>query len=278
MKLWFSPGSPFPTDAVVIQAEESPCLLAHKHGVHVGLVGELRAVLQALTAAVEEGASAGFRETAARRNEGLRSLKAEEAVRQRTRAEKQWDRVPISLPRIMAEIEATLPDGAVIVDESITASLDLQKTLTILGPGAYYGARGGGIGQALPGSLGVKLAYPDRPVVAISGDGSAMYSIQALWTAAHQELAIVFIILNNGEYRILKHNLDAYRERFGVKSDRAYLHMDLRPPDLGFVDLARGLGVQGTRVTAPGDLRPALTQAFSAQRPYLLDIQVGGKT
>ena len=276
-ELWFSPGSPFPSHAAVIQAEESPCLLSYKHRVHVGLVGHLKAVLQALRVAVEEGASPGFREAAARRNEGLRALKTEEAVRQRTRAEKQWDRVPISLPRIMAEIEATLPEDAVVVDESITASLDLERTLTIRGPGAYYGARGGGIGQALPGSVGVKLAYPDRPVIAISGDGSAMYSIQALWTAAHHDLGIVFIILNNGEYRILKHNLDTYRQRFGVKSGRAYLHMDLRPPDIGFVDLARGLGVQGTRVTAPGDLGPALIQAFSAQRPYLLDVHVGGK-
>jgi benzoylformate decarboxylase len=177
----------------------------------------------------------------------------------------------------MAEIEAVLPEDAVVVDESITASLDLERTLSIRGPGDYYGARGGGIGQALPGSLGVKLAHPDRPVVAISGDGSAMYSIQALWTAAHHDLAIIFVILNNGEYRILKHNMDTYRQRFGVQSSRPYLHMELRPPDLGFVDLAHGLGVQGARVTAPGDLGPALTRALSAQRPYLLDVHVEGK-
>jgi benzoylformate decarboxylase len=276
-EVWFSPGSPFPSQVALIQAEESPCLLAYKHGVQVGLVGQLKAVLHALRMAVEEGASARFREAAARRNQALRALKAEEAVRQRTRAEKRWDRVPISLPRLMAEIEAVLPEDAVVVDESITASLDLERTLSIRGPGDYYGARGGGIGQALPGSLGVKLAHPDRPVVAISGDGSAMYSIQALWTAAHHDLAIIFVILNNGEYRILKHNMDTYRQRFGVQSSRPYLHMELRPPDLGFVDLAHGLGVQGARVTAPGDLGPALTRALSAQRPYLLDVHVEGK-
>ncbi len=276
-EVWFSPGSPFPSQAALIHAEESPGLLAYKHGVHVGLVGQLKPVLHALRVAVEEEASARFREAAARRNQGLRALKAEEAVRQRTRAEKRWDRVPISLPRLMAEIEAALPEDAVVVDESITASLDLERTLSVRGPGDYYGARGGGIGQALPGSLGVKLAHPDRPVVAISGDGSAMYSIQALWTAAHHDLAIIFVILNNGEYRILKHNMDTYRQRFAVKSDRPYLHMDLRPPDLGFVDLAQGLGVQGVRVAAPGDLGPALTRALSAQRPYLLDVHVEGK-
>jgi benzoylformate decarboxylase len=83
--------------------------------------------------------------------------------------------------------------------------------------------------------------------------------------------------LNNGEYRILKHNIETYRQRFGVRPDRTYPHMDLRPPDLGFVDLAKGLGVQGVRVTAPGDLGPALTRALSAQRPYLLDVLVERK-
>ena len=276
-EVWFSPGAPFPSQAALIHVEESPGLLAYKQGVHVGLVGQLKAVIHGLRVAVEGGASAQFREAAAQRNQALRKLKDEEMARQRSRAEKRWDRVPISLSRLMAEIEAALPENAVVVDESITASLDLERTLGVRGPGSYYGARGGGIGQALPGALGVKLAHPDRPVVTISGDGSAMYSIQALWTAAHYDLAILFAILNNGEYRILKHNIETYRQRFGVRPDRTYPHMDLRPPDLGFVDLAKGLGVQGVRVTAPGDLGPALTRALSAQRPYLIDVLVERK-
>jgi benzoylformate decarboxylase len=276
-ELWFSPGTPFPGQAALIHVEESAGPLAYKQGVQVGLVGQIRAVLHGLRVAVEGGASARFREAVARRNQALQGLKDEEVARQRSRAEKRWDRVPISLSRLMAEIEAALPENAVVVDESITASLDLERTLDVRGPGGYYGARGGGIGQALPGALGVKLAHPHRPVVAVSGDGSAMYSIQALWTAAHYDLAILFVILNNGEYRILKHNIDTYRQRFGVRPDRTYPHMDLRPPDLGFVDLAKGLGVQGARVTAPGDLGSALTRALSSQRPYLLDILVERK-
>jgi benzoylformate decarboxylase len=145
------------------------------------------------------------------------------------------------------------------------------------GEGDYVGARGGGIGQALPGALGVKLAHPDRPVVALSGDGSAMYSIQALWTAAHHNLAVVFVILNNREYRILKHNMDTYRQRFGAKPDRAYPNMDLVSPDLGFVDLARGMGVEAMRVATPGELRPALEKALGAARPFLLDVAIEGR-
>jgi benzoylformate decarboxylase len=114
-------------------------------------------------------------------------------------------------------------------------------------------------------------------VVAVSGDGSAMYSIQALWTAAHHDLAVVFVILNNREYRILKHNMDTYRQRFGAKPERGYPNMDLVTPDLGFVDLARGMGVAGARVTKPGELRPALEKAIATGKPSLLDVVIEGK-
>ena len=217
-EVWYAPGSPLPPGAVAIQVESAPERLAHNLPVSVGLVGHPRAALKALRAALD--GDAAFRENAARRNDTLRALKAQDAQAQRARAAKRWDHAPISVPRLMAEIEAALPPDAIVVDEAITASLELARTVQFERTGDYIGARGGGIGQALPGALGVKLAQPGRPVVALSGDGSAMYSIQALWTAAHHDLAVVFVILNNREYRILKHNMDTYRQRFGAKPDR----------------------------------------------------------
>jgi benzoylformate decarboxylase len=276
-EVWYAPGSPLPSDARAIHLESSPERLALNLPVSIGLVSHPLAGLAALHAAVERGAGPAFREAAARRNDGLRALKAQDAEAQRARAVKRWDHAPISVPRFMAELESALPPEAIVVDESITASIDLARTVQFEGAGDYVGARGGGIGQALPGALGVKLAHPDRPVVAVSGDGSAMYSIQALWTAAHHDLAVVFVILNNREYRILKHNMDTYRQRFGAKPDRGYPNMDLVAPDLGFVDLARGMGVEGARITTPGALRPALDKALGARRPFLLDVAIEGR-
>ena len=276
-EVWYAPGSPLPPGATAIQIESSPERLAHNLAVSVGLVSHPRAALAALRTAIARGESRAFRDAATRRNDALRALKAEDAAAQRARAVKRWDQAPISVPRLMAEIEAALPADAIVVDESITASIDLARTVQFEGADDYVGARGGGIGQALPGALGVKLAHPDRPVVALSGDGSAMYSIQALWTAAHHDLAIVFVILNNREYRILKHNMDTYRQRFGAKPDRGYPNMDLVAPELGFVDIARGLGVEAARVTAPAELRPALDRALAAGRPYLLDVAIEGR-
>jgi len=276
-EVWYAPGSPLPPGTAAIQVESSPERLAHNLPVTVGLVSHPRAALSALRAAVERGAAPAFRSAAAGRNDALRALKAQDAQAQRTRAAKRWDSAPISMPRLMAEIEAALPPDAIVVDESITAGPDLARTVQFERAGDYVGARGGGIGQALPGALGVKLAHPDRPVVALSGDGSAMYSIQALWTAAHHDLAVAFVILNNREYRILKHNMDTYRQRFGAKPDRGYQNMDLVSPDLGFVDIARGLGVEGVRVSTPGELRPALDRALDAKRPFLLDVAIEGR-
>jgi benzoylformate decarboxylase len=276
-EVWFAPGSPFAPDASILQIEESPERLSRNFALRAGLLASPPAALAALRTIIERDGGTALRQAADARNKALASFKAHEVAGQRERAAKRWDAEPISIPRLMAEIQAWLPRDAIVVDESITASIDLARTLSFERPGDYFGARGGGIGQALPGALGVKLAHPGRPVVAISGDGSAMYSIQALWTATHHGLAVLFLILDNREYRILKHNLDAYRQRFGIRTEGAYAHMDLGKPDLSFVEIAHGMGVPASRVTRPGELAPALAAAIGSAGPYLLDIVVEGR-
>src|SRR3990172_2488172 len=120
-EVWFSPGSPFPKGAAVIQVEASSQRLAYNYGVKVGLIGDPKATLAALLADVTGKASAGYREAAARRNQALKSLKDGDAAAQRARAQKRWDNTPISMPRLMADIAAALPAGAIVVDEAITA-------------------------------------------------------------------------------------------------------------------------------------------------------------
>jgi benzoylformate decarboxylase len=177
----------------------------------------------------------------------------------------------------MAEIRDTMPERAVVVNEAITLTPDVMRTLSFRRPGDYYGTRGGGIGQAVPGAVGVKLAHPDRPVLAISGDGSALYTIQALWTSAHHDLPMVWVILHNRSYRILKFNLDNYQRRFGLPGDRPYPHMDLTEPEIDFVAIARGFGVMGEQVSRPDEIRPALERAWKSGKPYLLDVLIDGR-
>ncbi len=270
-EVWYAPGSPFPAGCKVLQVEASPQRLAYNFAVDAGVLGDVGATLAALNSALPKI------DAAARRNDILQAQKEADEAAQKTRVEKAWSRSPTSMARAMAEIKAGAPADVIVVDETITANLDLFKTFTFRGAGDYFSGRGGGIGQGVAGALGVAVAEPKRPILCLSGDGSSMYSIQALWTAAHHELPIVFVILANREYRVLKHNIDAYRARFDVKSNKPYMHMDLSGPVLGFVDLAKGMGVAATHVTKADDIKAAVAAAFKSGKPHLLEIEIEGK-
>ena len=270
-EVWYAPGSPFPAGCKVLQIEASPARLAYNFAVDAGVVADVGAALAALEAALPKIDGAD------KRNEAMKAQKDSEDAAQKARVEKAWARTPTSMARCMAEIKAGSPKDVVVVDETITANLDLFKTFTFKGPGDYYSGRGGGIGQGVAGAIGVAVAQTKRPILCLSGDGSSMYSIQALWTAAHHDLPIVFVILANREYRVLKHNIDAYRARFDVKSNKPYAHMDLTGPVLGFVDLAKGMGIAGTHVTKADDIQAAVAAAFASGKPHLLEIEIEGK-
>jgi benzoylformate decarboxylase len=156
----------------------------------------------------------------------------------------------------------------VVVEEGLTSTFSLLGFLPLRDSKSYFGLASGGIGFAMGGAVGISLALPDRPVVAIVGDGSAMYSVQALWTAAHLQLPITYVIPNNRGYRILKERLVSFR-----KTDR-FIGMDLRDPDIDFVALAQSLGVPATRISDPAQIAPALRAAVASGKPSLLDVSV----
>jgi benzoylformate decarboxylase len=275
--VWYAPGSPIPAGAKVVQIEATGERLAYNFPLTLGLAGDLSATIGAVVMALASAGSANDRSAAVRRNTAHAEAKNRDAEAQKSRLQKAWDRTPTSMARAMAEIRAGTPKDAVVVDESITASIDLARTFDFDTPGSFFSGRGGGIGQGLAGAIGVQVALPDKPVLCISGDGSAMYSIQALWSAAHHDLPIVFVILANREYRILKHNLDAYRTRFDARSNKPYAQMDLTGPQIGFVDLARGMGVAGTLVTKSDGIRGAVAAAFASGKPHVVEIAIEGK-
>src|SRR5204862_6917662 len=121
--------------------------------------------------------------------------------------EAEASRVPISPLTLMHEVSKVTPADAVIVDEAISSSQGIRHFFKCADSKGFFGLRGGGIGWGLPAALGVKLALPNRPVLALVGDGSAMYTVQALWTAAHYKLPVIWVIFNNTSYRILKQRL-----------------------------------------------------------------------
>jgi benzoylformate decarboxylase len=172
-------------------------------------------------------------------------------------------------PRLlMLRLTEALPREAVVVDEGLTASISFLSLFAVRDAHCYYGLASGGIGFAMAGAVGISLALRERPVVAVVGDGSAMYSIQALWTAAHLKLPITYVIANNRGYRILKERLKSMR------GTERYIGMDLREPDIDFVGLAQSMGVSARRITEPDDVVPALRAATASGAPSLLDVRV----
>lgn len=276
-ELWYDPASPLPGGIKVIELQNTLAQLAVNDPVNVGLTGGLATTLDAITRELRVRGDGGFAAAAAARNTTLATEKAAEREAVDARLKKLWNQRPMTPARALHEVATAAPDDVVVADESITASLEVWDHFNFQRPGDYYGGRGGGIGQGIAGAIGAQVAHPARPVLAVTGDGSAMYSIQALWTAAHHRLPIVFVILSNREYRVLKHNMDIYRNRFDARSNHPYPHMDLTDPVLGFVEMARGMGVDGIQVTEPEQVAPAIRKGLSAGAPYLVDLVISGK-
>jgi len=276
-ELWFDGSNPLPQGVPVIELQNAPDLLAFNDSTDVGLTGGLALSLDRIRTALRTRGQNGFGQAAKVRNAELAAEKVTHQEGVTARLEKLWDARPMTPARALHEIAKAAPEDVVVADESITASLEVWDHFDFRRPGDYHGGKGGGIGQGIAGAIGAKVAHPDRPVLALTGDGSAMYSIQALWTAAHHYLPIVFVILSNREYRVLKHNMDIYRHRYDARSNRPYPHMDLTDPVLGFVEMARGMGVDGEQVTDPEQIAPAIRNGFAENRPYLIDLVISGK-
>jgi benzoylformate decarboxylase len=172
----------------------------------------------------------------------------------------------------MLQIAQTLPDDAVVVEEALVSGRSLHDFLALRDTRSFYGLASGGIGFAIAGAIGIGLAQPQRPLVAIIGDGSAMYSIQALWTAAHLALPITYIICNNRSYRILKERLLAFKGM--AATNQSSTGMDFRDPPIDFVALAQSMGVRAQRIAELDAFAPALEAALNHEGPDLLDVAV----
>ena len=183
-------------------------------------------------------------------------------------------------PGGLADVVARLlPRDAIVADESITAGRALFAATRGAARHDWLEVCGGSIGGGLPLATGAAVACPDRRVVCFEGDGSAMYTIQSLWTQARERLAVTNVILANGGYEILKLELDNVRagdaSGNGPRSGSVALDMmELDRPSLDFVSLARGMGVEAVRVTTVAEFERALEASFARAGPYLVEARL----
>ena len=139
-------------------------------------------------------------------------------------------------------------------------------------PGRYFSTRGGGLGWGMPASVGISLAHGGEPVLCVVGDGAACYSPQAMWTAAREGLPVLFAVLVDRGYRILKDNLRASGGESAPPG--SFVGLDLDRPDVDFVALAHGFGVDASRLEKAGDVGDAVRLALDSGRPHLLELTV----
>src|SRR5581483_11051582 len=182
--------------------------------------------------------------------------------------EKRGDRAPIDPDYLTLQVAQAMPQNAILVDEGLTSSRPMLSLRPHRDRYGYHALASGGIGWGLPASVGVSLANPTRPVICYSGDGSAMYSIQSLWTAAHHKLPLNVVICNNGGYRIIKQRLLSFH------GDDNYIGMDFVDPPVDFSGMARSLGLEAMRISDPAELKPKLSDAFKRPGAKLIEVML----
>jgi acetolactate synthase-1/2/3 large subunit len=179
---------------------------------------------------------------------------------------------PLTAISLANTVAASLPEHAIVVDEANTSGFALPMALACAPRHTLLTLTGGSIGQGLPAATGAAIAAPDRPVLSLEADGSALYTIQALWTQARERLNVTTVLINNAAYAILRMELArTAAAQAGQVGERASRMLDLSGPTPDFTQISTGLGVPATRATTAEELDRALRLAYTEPGPHLIE-------
>ncbi|MGZ9722696.1 thiamine pyrophosphate-binding protein [Rhizobium miluonense] len=268
----YTEGSAVPTTCKVYQLSADVRDLGRTYTSAFSAVGDIGVSLKALLPLVRKA-------TADKESEYARSYDRISSARQARKqqleelATSQFDHVTIS-PLVAAREAARVIGGDImIVDEAIATSSYLRQFLYSNSGSQYSFLRGGALGWGMPAAVGCSLGLGREPVVSFVGDGAAMYSPQALWTAAHENLPVTFIVMNNREYNVLKKFMRSQTDYASVRSNR-FLAMDIDRPAIDYVALATSMGVPAHRVGEAGNIAPAVEAGIRSGRTNLIEITI----
>ncbi|MBT5415809.1 MAG: thiamine pyrophosphate-binding protein, partial [Rhodospirillaceae bacterium] len=268
MSVW-SRTDPLPPDMPLVQIGLDDWELGKNYPAEIALRSDLKETLAVLTPLLQAKGGDNHAQAAKARVTAFEAKNwSVRRAQRRQEVQALAGDTPIAPEWLMLQIAEAIPKNAVVVEEGLSSTTSLLQFLPFRDPYGYHAFASGGIGWAMAASVGIQIARPERPVVAVIGDGSALFSIQALWTAAHLDLPITYVIPNNRGYRILKQRLLSFH------GNKNYVGMDLMDPEIDFVGLATSLGVEAERIADPAAIRPAIEASVAAARPRLLDIAV----
>lgn len=268
----YSEGSAVPESCAVYQLSADVNDLGRSYATRLSIVGDIQASLQAFLPLLEQA-------TAARR-EGYAALLATAADERKTARERLEKSVaekfsqPVIAPLVAAhEVVRAIGPDVTIVDEALCVSPLMRQFITSHNSGHYAFMRGGALGWGMPAAVGYSLGLGKQPVVCLVGDGAAMYSPQAMWTAAHLDLPITYVVMNNQEYNILKSFMRSQAHYSSAQSD-TFIAMDIVNPTVDYLALARSMGLPGQRINCAQDIAPAIEAAIASGRPNLIEVMV----
>jgi benzoylformate decarboxylase len=264
------PACPLPATTALLHLDNNPWQIGKNAPVEVGLVGDPKAGLAELLELLPLHPSAeAVRDRIWQRT--MTRTREEQALRDAIADER--NRRPMTPLTFMGSLARVLPPNVAVVEEAITTHQNVFERLGALrNPEAFFAHRGWALGWGIGAAMGVKLAWPDRPVLALIGDGASMYGIQGLWTAAHHNIGVTFVIANNSQYKILKVCGDVMR--LPGLADPRCPGLDLAGPAIDFVGLARSLGVEAERIDDPETLRERVGASLAGNKPRLFEVSI----
>jgi benzoylformate decarboxylase len=272
--LFYEGGTPIPPGAQFVHIDVDPWEIAKNYPTTETVLCDPAWAARDIRDALESSMTPGERDAAKERAAAIavRTEAAREKAEQQLKAD--WDKDPISPMRLVGEIRDAAPrDTAYVGSGGTSGRAPFGQLMTLTEPNSFFDGNAS-LGFPLPGTLGVKLAMPDRPVIGLLREGDSMYSIQGLWTAVKYHIDVTYVVFNNASYRILKQGMVRYLGTSERKSE--FMGMNFGEPAIDLARQAAVWNIPAHRVESPADLKEALRAALDVDGPSLVDVVIDG--
>ncbi|MBT4109703.1 MAG: thiamine pyrophosphate-binding protein [Pelagibacterales bacterium] len=268
MSVWSS-TEPLPKNMSIIHIGIRDWELAKNYHTEQAILGNVKTTLLNLNKTIANNLNKKYKNNANRRIKEIEKFNWSKNKKNLTsKTLKDKDITPITPNWLMMTLAENISNNNIVVEEALVSSRSLLNFLPFKNSKDFYGLASGGIGWAVSGCIGVSLANNNKTIVAIIGDGSSMYAIQSIWTAAHYNLPIIYVIANNQSYRIIKERLEGFHDNTN------FVGMDFNKPKIDFVKLGNSMGVESMQVSEPTELKSLFKKAFKYKKPYLIEVMV----
>ncbi len=259
----------------LIHIDNDPSQVGTTEKTDIGIISDPSDALKKLTIKVEELLQGNKLEFFTEKNLLLKKEKEKSENNIKTELLANFNNSPMTPDRMISEIANSIPQNTIVVNDAVTTGNSIFKFMNFEKENSVFGGRGGSLGWGMGGALGIKLAFPDENVIAIVGDGTGMMSVQALWTASINNIPITYIMCNNSTYRILKLNMDIYKEQIGENKNSQYMGMNF-DQKFDFKTIANSFNINSYSISKPEEIGDVLKKCIKSQKPNLIDIHIDG--